>query len=191
MEVALPTDGGDADIEARIRRKMEQIQHMEASLAAKHRFAEHIRNQPDLFDDADLAKVNAIIAVRNEELAQLRRETQNIMELYRSNVLSIEQRIQRRQQVIEELDNELRIFGTENALCEHFGLRQASMMQALNATKQRLCAKLDRGAADGAGAVDQLLRKDAEDDAESRRKRDDDDSRRRHRSRRVRDYDDS
>ena len=114
------------------------IETRRAVVTNLERLVELARSNPDHFDDEDNKLNETILQARREELGRVEHEYDLGQALYRENVMHLEARIDKKRQLLQELDRELGVLSSEEDLRQHYLQKQVSLHKALQAAKEQL-----------------------------------------------------
>jgi hypothetical protein len=118
------------------------LEAMERTISGVERFESEILSNQDLFDSDDLNKVRCTLEMRKQEHRRMVEEFESLRELYRKTVHDLEQKVARRQRVLEKLDANEGAVSAEPLLLEYFGKKQALFTSGIAEAKKRLCSKI-------------------------------------------------
>lgn len=114
----------------------------QARISGMEKFEAHINENPDLFDEDDMKKLQGTMAARRSEHNQLIQDFQSAIELYNKTVVDLEEKITKRQHLLEHIDSTLGAVSSEPELLEYFGVKQAMFAKTVIEAKKRLCSKI-------------------------------------------------
>jgi hypothetical protein len=123
------------DLRKIIDQKHENLLKIESFLVA-------MTKNEDLFDSEDQIKVRSTYQARAEEYTRMVEEFQADMDLYKESVHNLEEKITRRQQVLEAIDAEVGAISSEPVLADHFVKKQAQLVSNFRSAKNLLCATI-------------------------------------------------
>jgi len=115
------------------------IDQKHENLIRIEKFLERMSTNEELFDSEDQSKVRDIYQERSDEYRKMTEEFRADMDLYRDSVSDLENKIAKRQQVLENIDAEVHAISSEPALAEHFVMKQAQLVNNFRSAKTLLC----------------------------------------------------
>ncbi len=115
------------------------IQDKHENILKIEKLLEHIKQNEDLYDAEDMEKVSQTYQIRCEEYASMNRNFQYIVNLYREQVAGLEEKITRRQEMLESIDADVGAISSEPVLSDHFVKKQAHLKNNFKQIKAYLC----------------------------------------------------
>lgn len=116
----------------------DQIVHEQRNVANLQTLLKEIQRNPQSFDEDDQNAVKKQIDRVTANIAKMNTDLNSRQHTYENTVVKMEQAIQVRQRVLEEIDSQTQVLDTNPELCDMLVEKQSALQATLAQMKERL-----------------------------------------------------
>ncbi len=116
----------------------DQIVHEQRNVTNLHSLLKEIQRNPQSFDEDDQNAVKKQIDRVTASIAKMNADLNSRQHTYETTVVKMEQAIQVRQRVLEEIDSQTQVLDTNPELCDMLVEKQSALQATLAQMKEKL-----------------------------------------------------
>lgn len=97
-----------------------------------------VQNNKDVFFDSEIDKVSTCVAAKAQQLQALQTELQTRVRVFENDVAMLHQALEKRQSIIEAVDNDTHVLRHNNSLLNTFAQGQVTIQNDLERLRKRV-----------------------------------------------------